>query len=71
MGRNAENKVRLEMSEKTLKSLLTANQVCAADFRCLDCASKQCMWRLCLESCIISAPYPARGDSMEDVPPSY
>jgi hypothetical protein len=52
MGRNAEQRVRLEMSEKTLKSLLTAGQVCAADFRCLDGESKQCLWRLCLESCI-------------------
>lgn len=52
MGGDAEQRVRLEMSEKTLKSLLTAGQVCAADFRCLDCKSKQCLWRLCLESCI-------------------
>jgi hypothetical protein len=43
--------VRLEMSEDMLRRLLTAGQVCAADFRCLDCESKDCLWRLCLESC--------------------
>lgn len=51
MARTDEKRVRLEMSEKTLKSLLTAGHVCAADFHCLDGESKQCLWRLCLESC--------------------
>jgi len=55
MANAQEKMVRLEMSEKTLKCLLTAGQVCAADFHCLDCESKQCLWRLCLESCALSA----------------
>ncbi len=57
MANAQEKMVRFEMSEKTLKCLLTAGQVCAADFHCLDCESKQCLWRLCLESC---APSVAR-----------
>ena len=51
MASTAEKRVRLEMSENTLRSLLTSEQVCAADFHCLDCESKQCLWRLCLECC--------------------
>lgn len=54
MAGSLEKRVRLEMSEKTLKSLLTAGQVCAADFRCLDGESKQCLWRLCLETCAVA-----------------
>jgi len=44
--------VRVEITEETLSRLLKGGQVCAADFCCLDCDSKQCLWRLCLESCI-------------------
>jgi len=43
--------MRVEVTEEMLTRLLAAGQVCAADFRCLDCTSKQCLWRLCLESC--------------------
>jgi hypothetical protein len=43
--------IRVEIAEKTLVRLLRAGQVCAADLRCLDCKSKQCLWRLCLRSC--------------------
>ena len=43
--------VRVEIAEETLARLLTAGQVCAAELRCLDCQSKQCLWRICLESC--------------------
>jgi hypothetical protein len=71
MGMNAEKRVRLEMSETTLRSLLTAGQVCAADFRCLDCESKKCLWRLCLESCVITVPDCRGGDSLEDVSASH
>ena len=44
--------VRVEISEKTLARLLTKGQVCEADFRCLDCKAKQCLWRICLNSCV-------------------
>lgn len=43
--------MRVEVTEETLRRLLNAGHVCAADFHCLDCASKQCLWRLCLETC--------------------
>jgi len=45
------NPIRVEITEETLLRLLNGGQVCAADFRCLDCKSKQCLWRLCLRSC--------------------
>ena len=46
--------VRVEVTEEIMVRLLTAGQVCAADLRCLDCESKQCLRRLCLESCVKS-----------------
>lgn len=46
-----EQRVRVEVDTKILNRLLAAGQVCAADFRCLDCKSKQCIWRLCLLNC--------------------
>jgi hypothetical protein len=48
---NQTNRLCVELSEDTLRRLLAANQVCAADLICLDCASQQCLRRLCLESC--------------------
>ncbi len=44
-------RLRLEVSAQTLLRLLVGGQVCAADFRCLDCESKQCVWRILLMSC--------------------
>lgn len=44
-------RLRLEVSAQTLLRLLVGGQVCAADFRCLDCKSKQCVWRILLMSC--------------------
>jgi hypothetical protein len=46
-----EQWVRVHVDAKTLNRLIAAGQVCAADFRCLDCESKQCIWRLCLTNC--------------------
>lgn len=54
MGDSATKRLRLEISEERLKRLLAAGQVCAADFRCLDRESKQCLWRLCLETCVVN-----------------
>lgn len=42
--------LRLEIPAETLLRLLASGQLCAADVRCLDCASKQCLWRLLLMS---------------------
>lgn len=44
--------VRLEISADRLHELLKVGALCASDFRCLDCESKQCVWRLCLVSCV-------------------
>jgi hypothetical protein len=43
--------LRVEITAATLLPLLAGGQVCAADFRCLDCESKQCLRRLCMQSC--------------------
>ena len=43
--------IRLEMESGALYRLLVSGVLCAADFRCLDCESKTCVWRLCLMSC--------------------
>lgn len=42
--------LRLEISARTLLRLLASGRLCAADFRCLDCESKRCVWRLLLKS---------------------
>ena len=39
MGIVGEQWVRVEVDAKTLNRLLAGGQVCAADFRCLDCKS--------------------------------
>jgi hypothetical protein len=44
-------RIRLEIESATLYRLLAEGVLCAADFRCLDCESKNCVWRLCLMSC--------------------
>lgn len=43
--------MRLELSSQILQRLLTSGQLCAADFRCLDCATKHCVWRLMARHC--------------------
>jgi len=44
--------VRVELTASTLGCLMAAGHLCAADFRCLDCESKNCVWRMCLMNCI-------------------
>ena len=44
--------VKLEIKASTLKRLLEARQVCATDFHCLDCSSKACIKKLCLQTCL-------------------
>ena len=46
-----DNRMRLELSPQTLQRLLSSGQLCAADFRCLDCATKHCVWRLMARHC--------------------
>lgn len=52
MATAGEKWVRVEVAPETLHRLLAAGQLCAADLRCLDCESKQCIWRLCLMNCV-------------------
>ena len=51
MAAAGKRKMRVEVTEETLNRLLSAGQACAAEFRCLDCKSKECLWHLCLISC--------------------
>lgn len=44
--------LKLEIKRSTLKRLLETNQVCASDFRCLDCITKQQIKNLCLQTCL-------------------
>ncbi len=44
--------IRLEINANKLRQLLNTGALCAADFRCLDCKSKQCIWQICLAGCI-------------------
>ena len=55
--------IRVEMSADTIARLLAEGRVCAAEFRCLDCRSKQCLWRLCLESCANYVPVTTDSNS--------
>jgi len=43
--------VRLALPLATLERMLASQQLCAADFRCLDSRSKQRVWHLCLLRC--------------------
>jgi len=62
---NAQQKtgqVRLEISADKLLDLISTGALYATDVRCLDCESKQCVWRICLRSCIkhfMARPPPA------------
>ena len=44
--------IAVELPVDTVRRLLSANQLCAAELTCLDSGSKQELWRLCLETCM-------------------
>ncbi len=46
-----DDSIRLEISEQTLQRLLSSGQLSAADFRCLDCTTKHCVWQLMARLC--------------------
>ncbi len=48
--------LRFEISSKKLNTLFLNRQICAADIRCLDANSKQCLKRLCLKTCLRNTP---------------
>lgn len=44
-------RVSLEIRRDKLLELLRDGSLCAADFRCVDCRSKHCVWQLMLSAC--------------------
>lgn len=44
--------IRLEISLEKINDLILHKQICAADVRCLDPGSKQCLMKLCLKNCL-------------------
>lgn len=45
----------IEISSEKINALLAQRLICAADIRCLDTNSKQCLKNLCLKTCLYSA----------------
>ncbi len=46
------NCLRIEICAEKINALLAQRHICAADIRCLDTGSKQCLRQLCLNSCL-------------------
>ncbi len=46
----------VEISSEKVSQLLTQRLICAADIRCLDQNSKQCLKKLCLSTCLYPSP---------------
>jgi hypothetical protein len=46
------NTLHIEISSEKINDLLKQNKICAADIRCLDVSSKQCLKQLCLKTCL-------------------
>jgi hypothetical protein len=46
-----QDQVQLEISLGRLEALFNKGVLCAADVHCLNCASKTCIWNLCLSVC--------------------
>lgn len=51
MDTTSASTVRVELSGAVLLRLLRAGHLGASDLRCLDCPSRRCLRRLCLDSC--------------------
>ncbi len=45
------NVIRVEINVDKIGQLIREHQVCATDFRCLDCPSKACIRQLFLKAC--------------------
>jgi hypothetical protein len=43
--------IQLEIGLDKLETLIEKGELCAADVRCLNSASKECIWNLCLCVC--------------------
>jgi len=44
-----QQRIRLELDAVTLHRLLDSGVLCAGEIRCLDCSSKQCISKFCLQ----------------------
>lgn len=42
--------VSLKIDERVVHRLMASGHLCAADFKCLDCESKECIWRIALKN---------------------
>jgi len=57
----ATGHVRIALSAEKLQELMRSGALCAGDMHCLDCESKQCVWRICLRACLkhlVARPVP-------------
>tara|TARA_R110002124_G_C8808921_1_gene503026 strand:- start:22 stop:321 length:300 start_codon:yes stop_codon:yes gene_type:complete len=45
------NRINVSIDADKVAQLIKAGHLCAADLQCLDRASKQTVWQLCLWSC--------------------
>lgn len=51
--RVTDNKsVNLSINTSVLTRLFERGEICASDFQCLDCPSKQCVMKMCLKTCL-------------------
>lgn len=48
------NNLQIEICSDKIIELLLNRQICAADIRCLDNDSKQCLKKMCLKTCLIN-----------------
>ncbi len=55
--KESDGAIRFEISSEKMNELLLQRQICAADIRCLDTNSKQCLKKLCLKTCLYKPKY--------------
>lgn len=61
------NHLRFEISTEKMNELLEHRLICAADVRCLDTNSKQCLKALCLNTCLYKPPQPKKSINKDDL----
>lgn len=55
--REQTNSLLIEICSEKMNTLLAQRQICAADIRCLDTSSKQCLKSLCLKTCLYNTAH--------------
>lgn len=48
-----QDTIRIEINRSSLAKALNNHSITAAEIRCLDTASKQQLWQLCLQACSV------------------